>query len=55
MNIRLEDNLDAKLDPETFQVINYSDYNIVDVIGNHLTVRFPNIQLTDSTSTQLVL
>ena len=50
MNIRLEDNLDAKLDPETFQLINYSHYNVIDVTGNHLTVRFPNIQLADSTS-----
>lgn len=50
MNIRLEDNLDAKLDPETFQVINYSHNNVIDVTSNHLTVRFPNIQLADSTS-----
>jgi uncharacterized repeat protein (TIGR01451 family) len=49
-NIRLEDNLDTKLDPETFQVINYSHFNLIDVTSNHLTVRFPNIQLADSTS-----
>jgi len=50
INIRLEDQLDVKLDPETFQLINYSHYNIIDLTGNHLTVRFPNIQLVDSTS-----
>ena len=50
MNIRLEDQLDAKLNPETFELINYSHYNIIDVTSNHLTVRFPNIQLADSTS-----
>jgi uncharacterized repeat protein (TIGR01451 family) len=50
MNIRLEDNLDTKLDPETFELINYSHYNVIDVTTNHLTVRFPNIQLADSTS-----
>ena len=50
INIRLEDQLDAKLDPETFQLINYSHNNVIDVTGNHLTVRFPNIQLADSTS-----
>jgi uncharacterized repeat protein (TIGR01451 family) len=50
INIRLEDQLDSKLDPETFQLINYSHYNVIDVTGNHLTVRFPNIQLADSTS-----
>ncbi|MBL7934389.1 MAG: T9SS type A sorting domain-containing protein [Bacteroidia bacterium] len=50
VNIRLEDDLDSKLNPETFQVMNYSHYNILDVKGNHLTVRFPNIQLVDSTT-----
>jgi uncharacterized repeat protein (TIGR01451 family) len=50
MNIRLEDELDSKLNPETFELINYSHYNVIDVTGNHLTVRFPNIQLADSTS-----
>lgn len=50
MNIRLEDNLDSKLDPETFQLINYSHNNTIDVTSNHLTIRFPNIQLPDSMS-----
>ena len=50
MNIRLEDELDSKLNPETFELINYSHYNVIDVTTNHLTVRFPNIQLADSTS-----
>lgn len=50
INIRIEDQLDTKLDPETFELINYSHYNVIDLTGNHLTVRFPNIQLADSTS-----
>lgn len=50
INIRLEDQLDNMLNPETFQVINYSHNNLIDLIGNHLIVRFPNIQLADSTS-----
>ena len=50
INIRLEDELDAKLNTETFEVINYSHNNVIDLTGNHLTVRFPNIQLADSNS-----
>ena len=49
-NIRLADTLDAILDLETFQVINYSHYNNTSVNGNVLNVRFPNIMLPDSTS-----
>lgn len=49
-NIRLADTLDTMLDLETFQVINYSHQNIIDLTGNVLNVRFPNIQLPDSTS-----
>lgn len=49
-NIRLLDTLDAKLDLETFQVINYSHQNTIDLTGNILNVRFPNIMLPDSTS-----
>jgi uncharacterized repeat protein (TIGR01451 family) len=50
MNIRLLDTLDNVLDMETFQVINYSHPNLIDLTGNVLNVRFPNIQLPDSTS-----
>ncbi len=50
MNIRLVDTLDANLDLETFQVINYSHYNTASVTGNVLKFHFPNIQLPDSTS-----
>jgi uncharacterized repeat protein (TIGR01451 family) len=50
INIRLEDELDMKLNTETFEVINYSHDNVIDLSGNHLTVRFPNIQLADSNS-----
>lgn len=49
-NIRLADTLDTMLDLETFQVINYSHQNLIDLTGNVLNVRFPNIQLPDSTS-----
>jgi uncharacterized repeat protein (TIGR01451 family) len=49
-NIRLADTLDAMLDLETFQVINYSHQNLIDLTGNVLNVRFPNIQLPDSTT-----
>ena len=49
-NIRLADTLDAMLDLETFQVINYSHQNLIDLTGNVLIVRFPNIQLPDSTT-----
>jgi uncharacterized repeat protein (TIGR01451 family) len=49
-NIRLADTLDTMLDLETFQVINYSHQNLIDLTGRVLNVRFPNIQLPDSTS-----
>ena len=49
-NIRLADTLDAMLDLETFQVINYSHQNLINLTGNVLNVRFPNIQLPDSTT-----
>lgn len=50
INIRLTDTLDANLNLETFQVINYSHQNAVSLNGNMLTVRYPNINLPDSTS-----
>lgn len=49
-NIRLADTLDNMLDLETFQIINYSHPNMVDLTGNILNVRYPNIMLPDSTS-----
>lgn len=49
-NIRLADTLDNMLDLETFQIINYSHPNVIDLIGNILNVRYPNIMLPDSTS-----
>jgi uncharacterized repeat protein (TIGR01451 family) len=49
-NIRLADTLDTMLDLETFQVINYSHQNLIDLTGRVLNVRFPNIQLPDSTT-----
>ena len=49
INIRLVDVLSDYLDLSTFQVMNYSHPNTVSLYGNGLTVRFPNIQLPDST------
>jgi uncharacterized repeat protein (TIGR01451 family) len=49
-NIRIQDELDTMLNLETFQVINYSHQNLVDLTGSVLNVRFPNIQLPDSTT-----
>lgn len=48
MNIRIADTLNTNLDISTFQVINYSHINQVDVTSNILNVHFPNIQLPDS-------
>ena len=50
INIRLVDTLSNNLDPETFQVINYSHSNTTSIVGKVLTVRFPNIMLHDSTN-----
>ena len=44
------DTLSNNLDPETFQVINYSHSNTTSIVGKVLTVRFPNIMLHDSTN-----
>ncbi|MEI6854218.1 MAG: SdrD B-like domain-containing protein, partial [Bacteroidota bacterium] len=49
-NIRIIDYLDSDLDLATFDVINYSHANTVSLIGNALTIRFPNIMLPDSTT-----
>lgn len=50
INIRLTDVLDANLNLSTFQVINYSHPNTISLSGNLLTIRYPNINLADSTS-----
>jgi uncharacterized repeat protein (TIGR01451 family) len=50
INIQLQDTLDANLDLNTFQVINYSHYCTSMLTGNKLSFNFPNIQLPDSTS-----
>jgi uncharacterized repeat protein (TIGR01451 family) len=49
-NIRLLDTLSSNLDLNTFEIIGYSHANTTTLTGNILTVRFPNIQLPDSTS-----
>ncbi len=50
MDIRLRDILDNQLDLETFEVIAYSHPNLINLTGNVLSVRFPNIMLVDSTT-----
>ena len=50
ININLQDTLDANLDLNTFQVINYSHYCTSLLSGNRLSFNFSNIQLPDSTS-----
>ncbi|MES2592151.1 MAG: T9SS type A sorting domain-containing protein [Bacteroidota bacterium] len=50
INIRLTDTLDANLNLETFEVLNYSHLNTVSLVGNRITVRYPNIFLPDSTT-----
>jgi uncharacterized repeat protein (TIGR01451 family) len=50
INIKLLDTLDANLDEETFEVINYSHFNTVTLTDGVLDFRFPNILLPDSTS-----
>ena len=50
ININLQDTLDANLDLNTFQVINYSHYCTSLLNGNRLSFNFPNIQLPDSSS-----
>ena len=50
ININLQDTLDANLDLNTFQVINYSHYCTSLLTGNKLSFNFPNIQLADSST-----
>lgn len=49
-NIKLIDTLDARLDLETFEVINYSHANHFNLYNRNLSFYFPNIMLPDSTS-----
>ncbi len=50
INIRLKDTLDSQLNLSTFQAIGYSHTNQVMLNGNELSILFPNIYLSDSTS-----
>lgn len=50
ININLRDTLDSQLDLSTFEVIGYSHQNHVVLNGNALAIQFPNIYLSDSTS-----
>ncbi len=49
-NIVLTDSLDAKLDLETFELLNYSHLNTTSIKGNLLKFKFDNIMLPDSGS-----
>ncbi len=49
-NIRLADTLDANLDLSTFEVVDYSHANSVNLNNNKLVVYYPNIMLVDSTT-----
>ncbi|MCW3111060.1 MAG: hypothetical protein JWQ09_5566, partial [Segetibacter sp.] len=49
-NIRVADTLHNALDPETFEVTNYSHSNQTTLTGNAINFSFPNIMLPDSTS-----
>ena len=51
-NIRLLDTLDAKLDLSTFEVLNYSHKNRVELKGNIMQVFYNNIHLMDSTTNE---
>lgn len=50
ININLRDTLDSQLDLSTFEAIGYSHQNHVILNGNALAIQFPNIYLSDSTS-----
>ncbi len=51
-NIRLLDTLDSQLDLSTFEVLNYSHANRVELKGNIMQVFYNNIHLLDSTSNE---
>ena len=48
-NISVTDTLSSLFDLSTFQLLDYSNANITSILGNTLIVRFPNINLVDST------
>jgi uncharacterized repeat protein (TIGR01451 family) len=50
ININVLDTLDANLDEQTFEVINYSHYNETTLQDHIVNFRFPNIMLPDSAS-----
>jgi uncharacterized repeat protein (TIGR01451 family) len=50
ININVLDTLDANLDEQTFEVINYSHYNETILQDHIVNFRFPNIMLPDSAS-----
>ena len=49
-NIRVLDTLSTNLNLSTFEIIGYSHQNNTLLVGNILTMRFPNIMLPDSAS-----
>jgi uncharacterized repeat protein (TIGR01451 family) len=50
IDIRLEDTLEANLDWASLESLTASHFQTWSLVGNHLTVLFPNIWLPDSTS-----
>lgn len=48
INISLKDILDNKLDASTLEIINYSDYNTVELAGNNFAVSFTGINLPEN-------
>lgn len=50
LNIRIKDVLDNKLNLETFEIINYSDNNKVELLGSNLLINFANINLAPNSS-----
>lgn len=52
-NIRLLDTLDTDLDLGSFEMLTYSHPSTYSIMGNRLTVHFPNIMLPDSTEDEM--
>jgi uncharacterized repeat protein (TIGR01451 family) len=53
INIQLQDSIDANLDEQTFEVINYSHYNETSLQNHVASFKFPNIFLPDSLTNPL--
>jgi hypothetical protein len=51
-NIKVTDTLDSSLDPNSFQLLNYSYKNVTQLFGNVVVFNFPGINLPDSAVSQ---